>query len=99
VLQEQFHKMHTIGADILKMVTFAKSLEDNLRLLNLLAYGHRQGQEMIAFCMGAIGRPSRVVAPFFGSCLTYASLEAGAESAPGQLTAGEMKQLWEIMAA
>ncbi|MDQ5988091.1 MAG: 3-dehydroquinate dehydratase [Syntrophus sp. SKADARSKE-3] len=98
MLQEQFHKMQGIGADIIKMVTFAESIEDNLRLLNLLAYGHRQGQEMIAFCMGTMGRPSRIMAPLFGSCMTYASLEAGTESAPGQLTAGEMKQIWEIMA-
>jgi 3-dehydroquinate dehydratase I len=89
--------MQAIGADIIKMVTYAESVEDNLRLLNLLAYGRRRGQEMIAFCMGAMGRPSRIMAPLFGSFLTYASLEAGAESAPGQLTAGEMKQLWEIM--
>ena len=98
VLQEQFHRMQAIGADIIKIVTFAESAEDNLRLLNLLAYGRRREQEMIAFCMGAFGRQSRIMAPFFGSCLTYASLEAGAESAPGQLTASEMKQLWEIMA-
>ncbi len=51
------------------------------------------GQDIIAFCMGAKGRLSRVAAPLLGSCMSYASLEEGAESAPGQLTAGQMKTI------
>ena len=47
--------------------------------------------------MGAKGRLSRVAAPLLGSCMSYASLEDGAESAPGQLTAREMKTILGIL--
>jgi len=47
--------------------------------------------------MGEKGRLSRVAAPLLGSCLSYASLEDGAESAPGQLTAVQMKRIIEIL--
>ena len=37
------------------------------------------------------------MAPLLGSYLSYASLEKGAESAPGQLTIEEMKQIQKIL--
>jgi 3-dehydroquinate dehydratase len=49
--------------------------------------------------MGEKGRISRVMAPLLGSYLSYASLDTGAESAPGQLTIAEMRQIQEILHA
>jgi 3-dehydroquinate dehydratase type I len=80
-----------LGADIVKIVTLAETAEDNLRVLELIPQALAVGQDIIAFCMGAKGRLSRVAAPLLGSCMSYASLEDGAESAPGQLTAVQMK--------
>ncbi|MBN1615028.1 MAG: type I 3-dehydroquinate dehydratase [Deltaproteobacteria bacterium] len=80
-------RMEACGAgDVAKIVTYARRIEDNLRLLNLIPYAHRKGRKIIAFCMGDLGRLSRVVAPLLGSFLTYAALRAGEESAPGQMT-------------
>lgn len=76
---------------IVKIVTMANSMEDNLGILRLVCAARERGREIIAFCMGEKGRLSRVAAPLFGSFLSYASLEKGAESAPGQLTIAEMK--------
>jgi 3-dehydroquinate dehydratase type I len=87
----------TLGADIVKIVTLAETAEDNLRVLDLIPQALGMGQDIIAFCMGGKGRLSRVAAPLLGSCMSYASLEEGAESAPGQLTAGEMKKLLGIL--
>jgi 3-dehydroquinate dehydratase type I len=98
VLRKKFRDMTAIGADIIKMVTYAKTMDDNLRVLRLAPYARRQGQEIIAFCMGALGRSSRVMTALMGSYLTYASLARGAESAPGQLTVDQMKKIWEILA-
>jgi 3-dehydroquinate dehydratase type I len=95
-LRRKLQDMMTFGADIIKIVTYARSPEDNLRVLGLIPYARRRNQEIIAFCMGATGRPSRIMSPFLGSYLTYASPERGAESAPGQLTVDEMKKIWEI---
>jgi len=85
------------GADIAKIVTYAKRMEDNLRVLGLIPYARRKGHEIVAFCMGKMGRISRIMAPLLGSYFSYASLEKGAESAPGQLTLKEMKQISRVL--
>ena len=56
-----------------------------------------RGQDIIAFSMGPTGKYSRVIAPLLGGYLTFAVLEAGQESAPGQLTVQELLSIWEIL--
>jgi 3-dehydroquinate dehydratase type I len=86
-----------LGADIVKIVTLANTVEDNLRVLGIIGQARDMGQDIAAFCMGDKGRLSRVAAPLLGSCLSYASLEEGAESAPGQMTAAQMRTLMGIL--
>jgi 3-dehydroquinate dehydratase type I len=85
------------GAQVTKIVTLARSQEDNLAILSLLPYARRRKLEIIAFCMGEQGKMSRVMAPSLGSLFTFAALEDGSESAPGQLTVREMRQIWRLM--
>ena len=96
-LKDRFNECLKAGADIVKMVTYANSMEDNLRVLDLISYAKRKNEEIIAFCMGDLGRISRVMAPLFGSYLSFASLEKGDESAPGQITINDMKQIFRIL--
>ncbi|MCD6486352.1 MAG: type I 3-dehydroquinate dehydratase [Syntrophobacterales bacterium] len=85
------------GADIIKIVTFANLMEDNLVILQLVNYVKKLKRDIIAFCMGSKGRMSRVASPLFGSYLSFASLEAGAQSAPGQLTVKETREIDAIL--
>jgi len=85
------------GGDIVKIVTHARCSEDNLRVLSLIPYSRKRGQDIIAFCMGEQGRISRIMAPLLGSHLTFASLGKGEEAAPGQMTINEMKQVLNII--
>ncbi|MFA6413220.1 MAG: type I 3-dehydroquinate dehydratase [Syntrophales bacterium] len=86
------------GGDIVKIVTHARHSEDNLRVLSLIPYSRKKGQDIIAFCMGEQGRISRIMAPLLGSHLTFASLDKGEEAAPGQMTVEEMKQIMRLLA-
>jgi 3-dehydroquinate dehydratase type I len=72
-------------------------VEDNLNILKLIGYAKKANQKIIAHCMGEKGKISRIMAPFFGAYMTFASLDKGAESAPGQLTVTEMKTLFRIL--
>lgn len=85
------------GAGIVKIVTFAGAPEDNIHLLSLIPYARRKKRDIIAFCMGEEGRVSRIVAPLLGSLLTFASSKEGSESAAGQLTVGEMREIFRIL--
>jgi 3-dehydroquinate dehydratase type I len=96
-LEKRLKACRMLGADIVKIVTLANAVEDNLRLLEIIPQALRMGQDVTAFCMGIKGRLSRVAAPLLGSCISYASLEEGAESAPGQMTADRMRNILEIL--
>ena len=96
-LQKTYNRCVSRGADIVKIVTFARSLQDNLKILRLVDWAQGKGGSIIAHCMGDKGKVSRVMAPLFGSCMSFASLERGEETAPGQLTASEMKEIFRIL--
>ena len=73
-LQKLYARMARWGADVVKIVTFAQSWEDNLNVLGLIPYATARGQKITAFCMGEKGKMSRVMAPLLGAAWTYASL-------------------------
>lgn len=84
-LERIYKKVKKSNPDLLKIVTFADSINDNFRIFELL-----EGKsDLIAFCMGIRGQISRILAPKFGSRLTYASV--GAKTAEGQLQLEEMQ--------
>jgi len=84
-------------SDIVKIVTRAESWADNLRVLELIPKAHDLGIKIIAFCMGPMGRISRIVSHLMGGYLTFASLEEGEESADGQIPIRQMKQIIDIL--
>jgi 3-dehydroquinate dehydratase type I len=86
------------SADVVKIVTRAEKWSDNFRLLDLIPKAHDRNIRIIAFCMGPLGRASRVLSHLMGGYMTFASLEAGEESADGQIPATEMKRILEILA-
>jgi len=65
--------------------------------MKLISYAKKTNRKIIALCMGEEGKISRIMAPYFGSYLSFASLERGAESAPGQLTVEEMREIFRIL--
>ncbi len=80
------------GADICKVVTTARKFDDNLRVLQLA--GKFPGRGVISFAMGPIGVLSRILCPLAGGAFTYASVGGGKESAPGQVTAAELRAIY-----
>jgi 3-dehydroquinate dehydratase type I len=92
-LQKMLAACMADGPDIVKIVTHAGEAADGLRILELIPYARQRGQAIIAFCMGETGRISRIMAPLLGSAISYAPLEPGEASAPGQLTARRMREI------
>jgi 3-dehydroquinate dehydratase/shikimate dehydrogenase len=77
--------------DIVKIVTMAHSPRDNMRLLALIGESEKP---TVAFCMGEMGIPSRILAGKFGAPFTYASFHQERALAPGQLSYADMKDLY-----
>lgn len=87
-------RMIRYGADVIKIVTFAQSWEDNLKILSLIPYALERKKKVVALGMGEKGKMSRIFAPLMGAAWTYASLDRNRTSAPGQLTVRELKEIW-----
>ncbi|WP_394295788.1 type I 3-dehydroquinate dehydratase [Methanobacterium paludis] len=65
--------------DISKFAVMPENIQDTLVVLEVLS----RVQNTIGISMGNIGKYTRVIAPLFGSPITFASLDK--KSAPGQL--------------
>lgn len=84
------------GADIAKIAFFAKDHGDVLRTMEALIE-NRAGIPVIAISMGDAGKVSRILEPLLGSYMTFASPRKGKESAPGQLTVEEVREVMRIL--
>lgn len=78
------------GCDVLKIATQCDSLRESLRLLALA--GPRHSQTVIAVPMGEMAAPTRILAPRFGSALSYAPVDQ--RTAPGQIPLAELQELY-----
>src|SRR5260370_33863374 len=65
-------------------------------IFRLLDRAQREAREMIALAMGAAGIMTRILGPSKGSFLTYGSLDDEAATAPGQLIASELREVYRI---
>jgi 3-dehydroquinate dehydratase type I len=84
------------GADVCKIVTTAKQMEDNLAVLSFTSTACAKAK-VVCFAMGELGRVSRLLSPLFGGYFTFASLERGGETAAGQMTIQEMKTAYRML--
>ena len=88
--------MCAMPADILKIVTYARDITDNLALFELLNRSKKDDKKLIALCMGEKGEASRILSPLLGGFLTFGSLETGKETAPGQITGATLKNIYRV---
>jgi 3-dehydroquinate dehydratase type I len=93
-LESILEKAKKAGADVSKIVTTAKSYEDNLRCLVLLNK-HAKETKMVCFAMGKLGIPSRLLSPLYGAYFTFASSGVGRETATGQIPISRLRTFYE----
>ncbi len=91
ILQQQMES----GAHVGKIVTTANDYNDVLRILNLQAIAAENDFPLIAFCMGSIGRISRLATLKLGGYMTYAAPDGGDETAPGQMNVSLIREMLE----
>ncbi len=94
-LDDTLEKMLAYPADFYKVVSTATTLADNVTMIKFLA---REGDKhsLVGMCMGEQGFISRVLNVRAGSVFTFASAVAGEETASGQVTAQELRNMYRI---
>jgi len=95
-LKEKVEKMIAVGVDVCKLIPMAKRASDNLNCFSLIR--EKGGKtRIVCFAMGEMGILSRVLSPVLGAEFTYASLQSSRETAPGQLTIQELREIYLAM--
>ena len=82
-------------AELIKVVTMARDVEDGYRVLSL--YGSEYRERLIAFAMGELGSFSRRASALLGAPLVYTYLDRPV--APGQISVREGVLIKELLEA
>lgn len=99
-----FQEMKTIleeaflaGADIAKLAVMPQSRRDVLDLLRVALDAREAGNAVCTIAMGKLGKHTRVIAPFYGSVLTYSAVDSEVSAASGQFKVDEVKKIMELL--
>ena len=84
-------------ADIMKIVTTPKSIEDCKTILQLYHIEASPPCPMIAFAMGNLGKFTRVSALYLGAPFMYVSQDEGEVATPGQISLSQMRAILEVI--
>jgi 3-dehydroquinate dehydratase/shikimate dehydrogenase len=88
-------RIEAFEPDFVKVVSTARTLADNLAVLRLIE-DRSHTEQMVGIAMGEEGLISRVLGPRAGAAFTFAALEDGAETAPGQIGAHTLRDLYRV---
>jgi 3-dehydroquinate dehydratase/shikimate dehydrogenase len=91
-----YDQMASAGADIVKIAVTPTGIADVGRVMELMRQKARARPPLVAIAMGPLGLVTRIVGGRYGAPFTFASATRGAESAPGQLTAEEMDDVYGV---
>jgi 3-dehydroquinate dehydratase/shikimate dehydrogenase len=94
-LDETLAKMQKTPADFYKVVSTATTLYDNVVMMRFLEKESNQ-HSLVGLCMGEQGLISRVLGVRAGSAFTFAAVSPNERTAPGQVTAQDLRNVYRI---
>ena len=95
-LWKTFRQMASSPARILKIAVQANDITDCIEIFRLLEHARHEGREMIVVAMGEAGIATRILSPSRGAFLTYGSSDEDHASAPGQIGAAELRNIYRV---
>lgn len=80
----------------LKLAQTADDAIDAIPVWKLLRRADADNRNLIPIAMGEAGKWTRILGLAHGAFMTYAALEEGGETAPGQITAKDMNEVFRV---
>ena len=94
-LDQAADRIEAFKPDFIKVVSTARTLSDNLAVLRLIE-DRSLASHVVGIAMGEEGLVSRILGPRAGAAFTFASFSESSETAPGQLTAETLRDLYRL---
>jgi 3-dehydroquinate dehydratase/shikimate dehydrogenase len=96
-LTQIYNQLKSIDCvDIIKIAVQADDVIDGLALMKLLERAKAENRELIPIAMGESGVWTRILGLSRGAFMTFAALDEESATAPGQLTAQEMIDVYRV---
>jgi len=96
-LQAIYRSIAATGATRAKLVAVARSPAEIPAVRGVLVEAASEATPLACFAIGRAGAVTRLLAPSWGSWATYGSLEAGRETAPGQFSAKDLLETFDVL--
>lgn len=89
-----YNALAGLSGKIAKIAVTCTDITDAIPIWNLLKF--RDENPIIPIAMGETGKWTRILGPAHGAFMTYASLDASEATAPGQITAADMIEVFRV---
>lgn len=94
-LEQSADRIEVFKPDFVKVVSTARNLMDNMAVLRLIE-DRSLASHVVGIAMGEEGLVSRVLGPRAGAAFTFASYSDGTETAPGQIKAETLRDVYRL---
>ena len=95
-LNEIYNRLKTTNADVLKIAVQANDITASIAVWKLLERAKSENKQIIPIAMGEAGKWTRILGLAHGAFMTYAALENGSETAPGQISARDLIETYRV---
>jgi 3-dehydroquinate dehydratase / shikimate dehydrogenase len=79
-----------------KIAIQADDITDTIPIWKLLEKAKSDGKQIIPIAMGESGKWTRILGLAHGAFMTYAALDSGKETAPGQVSAKDLTEVYRV---
>lgn len=91
-----YERLAATDASVIKIAVNTADAPDGLSVWKLLERAAIDNKPLIPIAMGEAGKWTRILGPAHGAYMTYAALETGLETAEGQVSATEMRDVFRV---
>jgi 3-dehydroquinate dehydratase/shikimate dehydrogenase len=95
-LRPAFFDLADLGESIVKIAATANDITDTIPIWKLLASAEKEEKPIVPIGMGEAGKWTRILGPAYGAFMTYAALDEAEATAPGQITAADLTNVFRV---
>jgi len=91
-----FDRLVNTGAEIVKLAVSVDDATDAVPVWHLIERAKSRGKEIVPIAMGEAGKWTRILGLAYGAPIVYAALEEQGGTAPGQISARDLKDVFRV---
>lgn len=95
-LSEIYERLKSTKSEVVKIAVQTHDITDTIPIWNLLRRAQSENQKIIPIAMGESGKWTRILGLAHGAFMTYASLDSSNETAPGQISARDLIEVYRV---